>query len=123
MNDQDKILRRLHSLFKKLGDYPKCVVCGHDNPFGLELHNVAGHSDCDQTVIVCRRCRHELRKRQKLRPEPNGGLASDLERSARYLLGRADICDLFAERLRCTARTLFEFDQQAVSAEKGGTSQ
>jgi hypothetical protein len=127
MKDEDlKIQRRLQSLFEKLGANPKCIVCGHDNPFGLKLHHIAGQGYGEQTVTVCRKCGPELTKRQELHPEPKGQPPSDFERSARYLLGRADLCDLWAARVRKSARTLFELDHQSspnngTSSDKSGT--
>ena len=127
MNDEDlKIQRRLQLLFEKLGPNPKCIVCGHDNPFGLELHHIAGQGYGEQTITVCRNCRRELRERQNFHPQPKGQPPSDLELSARHLLGRADLYDLSVKQLRSAARTLFEIDRQSSSnnrssSDKSGT--
>jgi hypothetical protein len=110
-NEDIKMQRRLQSLFEKFGPHPTCVVCGHDNPFGLELHCVAGERYGGQTVPVCRKCLCELKEQQQYHPEPQSWPPSDGERSARHLLGQADLLEQKVKRFRSAARMLFETDR------------
>jgi len=44
-----------------LGDPdPACLLCGYDNPVGLEIHHVAGAANSDVTIWLCKNCHAEM---------------------------------------------------------------
>lgn len=113
MKDGDpETQRRLHSLFEKFGwDNPACVVCGHDNPFGLELRHIVGRRYDGRTVMLCGTCRR--RELYRCDPQQQGCSSSDRDRFARYLSHRAFLFEEWAERLRNEARMLFQVGRQS----------
>jgi hypothetical protein len=109
-----KSQRDLQLLYEKFGPDPACNVCGHDNPGGLTLHCVAGPKYGQQTAPVCRKCLAELKERQQRHPEPRSTSPSDAERSARHMLGQADILEVKARRIRRAAWVLFDIDRRSA---------
>jgi hypothetical protein len=113
-NVDAKSQRRLQSLYEKFGPVPACIVCGYDNPNGLTLHCVAGPTYGQQAAPVCSRCLVELKERQQYHPEPRSTSPSDAERSARHMLGQADILEVKARRIRRAAWVLFDIDRRSA---------
>jgi hypothetical protein len=109
-----KSQRDVQSLYEKFGPVPACIVCGHDNPYGLTLHCVAGPKYGQQTAPVCRKCLPELKERQQSHPEPRSTSPSEAERSAQHMLGQADILEAKAQRIRRAAWVLFDLDRRSA---------
>ncbi len=61
---------RLERRYRKLDTRnPACVCCGHNDPFALELHHIAGCKHHDDLAIVCRNCHRRLSDNQLDHPE------------------------------------------------------
>ena len=45
-------------------DHPRCVLCGRDDPAGLELHHIAGAANSTLTVSLCGYCHALVSDRQ-----------------------------------------------------------
>ena len=91
---------RLEQRYRKLGSRnPVCVNCGHNDPFALELHHIAGWKHHDDLVIVCRNCHRLLSDNQLDHPEDRDGQDTVLATIGHYLMGLADLFRMLAERL------------------------
>jgi hypothetical protein len=113
-NEDIKMQRRLQSLFEKFGPVPACIVCGHDNVNGLSIVCIAGPKYGGQSAPACRKCRPDLKERQQSHPKPHSWPPSDADRSARHMLGQADILELKARRIRRAASKLFDSDRRSA---------
>ena len=100
---------RLELRYHKLGTRdPACVCCGHDDPFALELHHIAGRKHHDDLAIVCRRCHPRLSDNQLDHPEDRDGQDASLATIGHYLMGLADL-------FRMLAQTLAEFGKALIA--------
>lgn len=92
---------RRQALLERLGvDFPRCLLCGEDDPRVLERHHLAGRTYGMETVIMCANDHRKLSDDQKDHPDALAAELSPIEKAARFLLGLADFfCDL-AETLR-----------------------
>ena len=104
---------RLEQRYRKLGTRnPVCVCCGHDDPFALELHHIAGRNHHDDVAIVCRNCHRRLSDNQLDHPEDRDGQDTMLATIGHYLMGLADLFRMLAE-------TLLEFGKALIDLANG----
>lgn len=91
---------RLEQRYRKLGTRnPACVCCGHNHPFALELHHIAGRLHHDDLAIVCRNCHRRLSDNQLDHPEDIQGQHPMLATIGHYLVALADLFRMIADRM------------------------
>jgi hypothetical protein len=104
VNDRE---RRLQLRLEYLGsNNPRCIHCGEDDPFCLELHEPGGKDLSTLSVIECRNCHRKLEDPRKDHPKPLSKPRSDIECIAHFLLGLADWLQLLISHLRKHAEAL-----------------
>jgi hypothetical protein len=107
--------RRLQLRFEYLGtNNPRCVHCGEDDPFCLELHEPGGRAFSDLSVIECRNCHRKLENGRNDHPKQLEKPPTDTERLIHFLHGLADWFALLIVHLRQFA--------DALSKERNGSS-
>jgi hypothetical protein len=112
--------RRLQRRLENLGtNDPRCLHCGEDDPFCLELHEPGGREFCDISVIECRNCHRKLEDLRNDHPKRLSKPPTDLECIAHFLLGLADWLQLLVGRLREFAAVLLERVRKDLSAGEG----
>lgn len=90
---------RLETAYKRLGTRnPSCAGCGETDARCLELHHIAGQSQHDDLVPVCRNCHRKLSDAQYDRTETDAAHPM-MEVMRHYLMGLADLFRLLADRL------------------------
>lgn len=103
---------RLEQRYRKLGTRnPVCVCCGHDDPFSLEQHHIAGRKHHDDLAIVCRNCHRRLSDNQLDHPEARDGQDTGLATIGHYLMSLADLFRMLAERLMEFGKVLIALAQ------------
>jgi hypothetical protein len=105
-NDRE---RRLQLRLEYLGtNNPRCIHCGEDDPFCLELHEPGGSDFSDLSSIECRNCHRKLEDPRKDHPKQLLKPPSDIEAIAHLLYGLADWFQLLILHLRKHADTLIK---------------
>jgi 5-methylcytosine-specific restriction endonuclease McrA len=92
---------RLRRKLENLGfDEPKCLFCGEDDPFCLELDHIAGRAHDETVWPLCRNCHARRTHLQKDHPPKGPDLRQEDEQLGRFLLGLADFFEMLIEKLR-----------------------
>jgi hypothetical protein len=100
--------------FRKAGFDPRCIRCGEDRIWRLELDHIAGEKhDPDACAPLCKNCHMERSFMQDR--EPNGGENPQnvFEVIGRWLLG-------IAEWLELIVKKLYEFGEFLIGLAKEG---
>ncbi len=91
---------RLERRYRKLGTRnPACVCCGHNDPFALELHHIAGRKHHDDLAIVCRNCHRRLSDNQLDHPEDIQGQHPMFATIGHYLVALAGLLRMIADAM------------------------
>jgi hypothetical protein len=104
--DRKREARRRRQLENLGFDDPRCVFCGNDNPFCLELDHVAGRAHDETVWPVCRNCHAERTNLQKDHPPKGPDPKAPDEVIGRFLLGLADFFEMLIEKLRYWGESL-----------------
>jgi hypothetical protein len=92
---------RRQAVLQRLGcDNPRCVRCGENDPFCLELHHIAGQTYDTVTVTVCRNCHRQASDMQRDHPSRISDPPSLYEQVGHFLLGLADLFSILIEKCR-----------------------
>lgn len=93
--------RRKQRALERLGsNNSRCILCGYDDPTALELHHVAGRAFGDELVVVCRNHHRALSDHQNDHPPQRDKHPDEIERTAHFLKGLADLFELLVTWLR-----------------------
>jgi hypothetical protein len=113
--------RRLQRRLEALGtNNPRCIHCGEDDPFCLEVHELGGREFSDHSTIECRNCHRKLEDRRKDHPQQLSPSPSTDESLAHILYGIADALKLLAEFICKCADRLLERICQDTAINQGG---
>jgi hypothetical protein len=83
--------RRVQRRLEALGtNNPRCIHCGEDDPFCLEVHELGGREFGDYSTIECRNCHRKLEDRRKDHPQQLSPSPSTDESLVHILYGIAD---------------------------------
>jgi hypothetical protein len=116
VEDEEKRRRaRIRKAHARLGtSTPACVICGEDNPFCLELHELGGRKHSDFSVIICRNCHRKLEDDRCDHFPPIWTPPDPLECLSRALMGEADMFLRLADKRRADARMLNELSRKGA---------
>ena len=107
---------RRQSALDRLGNDPRCIVCGETDWRALEFHHIAGRAFDDDGAVLCRNCHRKLSDDQKDHPKPIEVQTSTPERIGHFLLGLADLLAMLVEKLRAFGRDLIGLAEKVIPA-------
>jgi hypothetical protein len=102
---------------------PRCVGCGEDKIWRLELDHIAGQKhDKDGCVPLCKNCHMERSFMQSREPEGGEDPTNIFEVIGRWLTGLAALFVLLAEKLYEFGEFLIELAKQGYGADLKSSS-
>jgi hypothetical protein len=117
MSKVDRDLAReaaIRARFRRAGfPDPRCVICGNDCIWRLELDHVAGQRHDETVRPLCRNCHADRTFLQNLEPPGGDNPKNVFEIIGRWLLGIAEWFELIVEKL-------YEYGEFLINLAKQG---